>query len=153
MTCVSLEDIISQSQEGRCCLAVLIGGACCHPVHRVYKGGCQGLGGWATRSWYLICCRSVAQLCLALCSPMDCSTPGFPVLHHLLELAQTHVHWVSDAIQPSHPLSSPSPPASIFSSIRVFSNESVLPIRWPSTGISASASVFPMNIQDWFPLG
>ena len=108
MTCVSLEDIISQSQEGRCCLAVLIGGACCHPVHRVYKGGCQGLGGWATRSWYLICCRSVAQLCLALCSPMDCSTPGFPVLHHLLELAQTHVHWVSDAIQPFHPLSSPS---------------------------------------------
>ena len=46
-----------------------------------------------------------------LCDPMDCSTPGFPVLHHLLELAQTHVHWVCDAIQPSHPLSSPSPPA------------------------------------------
>jgi len=46
-----------------------------------------------------------------LCSPMDCSTPGFPVLNDLPELAQTHVHWVSDAIQPSHPLSSPSPPA------------------------------------------
>ena len=57
------------------------------------------------------CCCSVAQLCLTLCDPMDCITPGFPALHHLLELAQTHVHWVDDAIQPSHPLSSPSPPA------------------------------------------
>ena len=54
---------------------------------------------------------SVAQLCLTLCDPMDCSTPGFPVHHQLLELAQTHVHWVGDAIQPSHPQSSPSPPA------------------------------------------
>ena len=57
------------------------------------------------------CCCSVAQSCPILCDPMDCSTPGFPVLHHLLEFAQIHVHWVSDAIQPSHPLSSPSPPA------------------------------------------
>ena len=56
-------------------------------------------------------CCSVAQLCPNLCYPMDCSAPGFPVLHHLPELAQTHVHWVSDAIQPSHPLLSPSPPA------------------------------------------
>ena len=54
---------------------------------------------------------SVAQLCPILCDPMDCSTPGFPVHHHLLELSQTHLHWVSDAIQPSHPLLSPSPPA------------------------------------------
>ena len=54
---------------------------------------------------------SVAQLCLTLCDPMDCSTPGFPVHHQLPELAQTHVHRVSDAIQPSHPLSSPSPPS------------------------------------------
>jgi len=53
--------------------------------------------------------------CVRLCNPMVCSTPGFPVLHHLLELAQIHVHWVSDAIQPSHPLSSPSPPAFYFS--------------------------------------
>ena len=51
------------------------------------------------------------QLCLTLCDPMYCSTPAFPVLHHLRELVQTHVHWVGDAIQPSHPLSSPSPPA------------------------------------------
>ena len=62
--------------------------------------------------WYLImdCCL-VAQLCLTLFDPMDCNMPGFPVHHHFLELAQTHVHWVRDAIQPSHPLSSPSPPA------------------------------------------
>ena len=58
-----------------------------------------------------LCCRSVTQSCPTLCDPMDCSMPDFPVLHHLLELAQTHVHWVSDATQPSHPLSSPSPPA------------------------------------------
>ena len=54
---------------------------------------------------------SVAQSCPTLCNPMNCSTPGLPVHHQLLELTQTHVHWVSDAIQPSHPLSSPSPPA------------------------------------------
>ena len=53
---------------------------------------------------------SVAQLCPTLCDPKDCSTPGFPIYHQLPELAQTHVHWVSDAIQPSHPLASPSPP-------------------------------------------
>ena len=55
--------------------------------------------------------RSVAQSCLTLCDPMDCSTPGLPVHHQLPESTQTHVHWVNDAIQPSHPLSSPSPPA------------------------------------------
>ena len=54
---------------------------------------------------------SVAQSCLTLCNPMDCSTPGLPVHHQLLELTQTHVHRVGGAIQPSHPLSSPSPPA------------------------------------------
>ena len=57
------------------------------------------------------CCCSVAQLCPPLCDPMDCSMPGFPVHHHLVEFAQTHVHWIGDAIQPSHPLLFPSPPA------------------------------------------
>ena len=56
-------------------------------------------------------CSSVAKLCPTLCNPMDCSTPGFSVLHHLPELAQTHVHWVSDAIQLSHPQLPPSHPA------------------------------------------
>ena len=74
---------------------------------------------------------SVAQLRLTLCDPMDCNTPGFPVLHHLPELAQTHVHRVGDAIQPSYPLSPLLLLPSIFLSIRVFSNESVLHIKWP----------------------
>ena len=59
----------------------------------------------------LINCCWIAQLCLTLCDPMDCSMPGFPVLHHLLEFAQTHVQWTGVAIQPSCPLSFPSPPA------------------------------------------
>ena len=61
---------------------------------------------------------SVAQLCLTLCDPMECSTPGLPVLQYLLEFVQTHVHRVSDAIQPSHLLSSPSPPAFSFSQLK-----------------------------------
>ena len=60
---------------------------------------------------YSVQFSSVAQSCPTLCDPMNCSTPDLPVLHQLLEFTQTHVHWVSDAIQPSHPLSSPSPPA------------------------------------------
>ena len=76
-------------------------------------------------------CCSVTQVCPTFCDPMDCSTPGFPVLHHLPELAQTHVHLVGDAIQPSHPLSSPSPPAFNLSQHQGLSNESVLCIRWP----------------------
>ena len=87
---------------------------------------------------------SVSQSCLTLCDPMDCSTPGSPVLHHLPELALTHVHGVGDAIQPSHPLLSPSPPAFNLSSIKVFSNELVLCIRWPKYW-SFSFSVSPSN--------
>ena len=60
---------------------------------------------------YSLQLSSVTQLCPTLCDPIDCSTPGLPVHHQLLESTQTHVHWVGDAIQPSHPLSSPSPPA------------------------------------------
>ena len=85
------------------------------------------------------CCLA-AQSCPALCDPMDCSTSGFPVFHYLLEFAQTHVHQVGDVIQSSYPLLLPS----IFSSIRVFSKESVLHIRWSkcwsfSFGISPSS--------------
>ena len=100
------------------------------------------------------CCCSVVKLCLTLCDPMDCSTPGFPVLHYLPEFAQPHVHWVSDAIQPSHSLLPPSlflP--SVFPSIRVFSNELVFTSGGQSIGASTSASVHPINIQGWFPLG
>ena len=96
---------------------------------------------------------SVAQSCPALCDPMDCSMPGSSVRHQLLEFTQTHVCGVGDAIQPSHPLLSPSPSAFNLSQIRVFSNESVLHIRLATIGVSASATVLPMNIKDWFPSG
>ena len=75
--------------------------------------------------------RSVAQSYPTLCDPMNRSMPGLPVHHQHPEFTQTHVHRVSDAIQPSHPLSSPSPPDPNPSSIRVFSNESTLCMRWP----------------------
>jgi len=74
---------------------------------------------------------SLTQACLTLCDPMDCSAPGFPVHHQLPELTQTHVHWVSDAIQPSILCRPLLLPPSIFPSIRVFSNESALCIRQP----------------------
>ena len=91
----------------------------------------------------------VTQSCLTLCDPMDCSTPGFPIHHQLLELAQTHVHWVSDAIQPSHPLSSSSPPAFNLSQHQ----GQIFVSGGQSIGVSVLVSVLSMNIQDWFPLG
>ena len=102
---------------------------------------------------------SVTQLCLTLCNSMDCSMLGFPVHHQFLELTQTHVRWVSDAIQPSHPLSSLLLLPSIFPSIRIFSNESALHIRWPKYW-SFSFSISPSNEQpglisfrmDWLDL-
>ena len=83
---------------------------------------------------------SVAQLCSTFCDPMNHSTPGLPVHHQLPEFTQTHVHRVGDAIQPSHPLSSPQIPPSI----RVFSNESALCMRWPKYW-SFSFSISPSN--------
>ena len=76
------------------------------------------------------------------------SMPGFPVHHQLLELAQTHVHWVGDAIQRSHPLLSPSPPALNLSRVRTFSNESVLHVRWPKYW-SFSFNISPSNEYSW----
>ena len=107
---------------------------------------------------FQICYGSSVQLShsvvLTVCDPMDCSTPGFPVHYQLPELTQTHVHRVGDAIQPSHPLSSPSPTTLNLSLHQDF-------LQWvsffasggQSIGVSASASVLPMNIQDWFSLG
>ena len=93
----------------------------------------------------MFCC-SVTQSCP---NPMDCSTPGFPVLHYLPEFAQTCFHWVYDAIQPFHPLSPPSP------ALNLSQHQSLAVSRlFASVGQSrASASVLPMNIQGWFPLG
>ena len=86
---------------------------------------------WSDAATAAVHFSSVAQSRLTLWDPMDCSRPDLPVHHQLLEFTQTHLRSVSDAIQPTHPLLSLSPPASIFSSIRVFSNESALCIRWP----------------------
>ena len=98
---------------------------------------------------------SVAQWCPTLCNPTDCSTPSLPVHHQPPEFTQTHVHWVGDAVQPSHPLSSPSPPAFNLSQYQGL-------FKWvcsffasggQNIGVSASTSVLPMNTQDWSPLG
>ena len=98
---------------------------------------------------------SVTQLCPTLCNPMNRSTPGLPVHHQLPEFTQTHGHQVGDAIQPSHPLSSPSPPAPISPSIRVFSNESILHMRWPkywSFSFSISHPGLISFRMDWLDL-
>ena len=87
---------------------------------------------------------SVDQLCPTLCDPMNHSTPGLPVHHQLPEFTQTHVHGICDAIQPSHPLSSPLLLPPIPPSIRVFSNESTLRMRWPKYW-SFSFNISPSN--------
>ena len=87
---------------------------------------------------------SVTQSCLTLCNPMDCRMPGLPVHHQLPEFTQTHVHWVGDFIQPSHPLSSPSPPAFNLPQHLGLFNESVLCIRWPKYW-SFSFSISPSS--------
>ena len=125
--------------------------------------GCIGWSQWACQLWvnsassklcapssYLnalilhtrgACFRClVAQSCPTLCDPVDCSTPGFPVCHYLLEFAQTHVHWVNDAIQPSRPLSPLSPPA-----FNLFKHQKLF--QW------VGSSVLPMNMQGWFQNG
>ena len=96
----------------------------------------------------VILLSSVAQSCPTVCNPMDCSTASFPVHHQLPELAQTHVHRVGAAIQPSHPLSSPSPPAFNLPPSRSFPVSQFFASGNQSIGASASASVLPMNIQD-----
>ena len=106
------------------------------------------------------CCCSVSKSWPTLCDPMDCSTPGFPVLHYLPESVETRIHWVSDAIQLSNHLILCHPfllLSLIFPSIRIFSNESVLRIRWPKYW-SFSFSIRPSNEysglisfrMDWF---
>ena len=97
------------------------------------------------------CCCSLAKSCPTLCDPVDCSRPGFPVHHHLPEFAQIHVHWISDALEPSHPL----PPSHFAFNLsqhqRLLQWVSSLPSGGQSIG--TSASVLPVNIQGWFPLG
>ena len=103
---------------------------------------------WKYKVWWnclKIDCDVQSLSCVQFfATPWTAACPGLPVLHHLQELAQTHVHWVGDAIQPSHPLSSPSPTTFNLPSIRVFSNESALCIRWAKYW-SFSFSISPYN--------
>ena len=101
---------------------------------------------------------SVAQTCPTLCDPMNHSTPGLPVHHQLPEFTQTHVHWVGDAIQPSHPtISSFVIPFSSclqsFPASGSFQMSQFFALGGQSIGVSALTSVLPMNTQDWSPLG
>ena len=96
-------------------------------------------------------CCSVAQLCPTLCDPMDCSVPGFPVLHHLPELAQSRVHWVSDAFQPSHPLSPPSPSVCSLSQHQIYG----FPINFRSKTSVPGVFLCPASVENrrvWFLL-
>ena len=91
---------------------------------------------------------SVTQLCPTLCDPMDCRTPGLPVHHQLLEITQTHVHWVSDATQPFHPVIPFSCRLQSFPETGSFQMSQLFASGGQSTGVSVSTSVFPLNIQD-----
>ena len=131
-----------------------------HEQGQVRAGGGAEAGRRGSGGWWEASGQSVHSLSrVRLCHPMDGCSPGLPVHHHPLELAQTHVHRVGDAIQPSHPLSSLSPLAFIFPSIRVFSKELVLHIRWSkywgfSFSISPSSehSVLVSFRMDWVDL-
>ena len=122
------------------------------------KKGVRGLKTWKKECKWEKHCKgqfsSVAQSCPTLCNSTDCSMPGLPVLHYLPEFTQTHAHWVGDAIQPSHPLWSPSPPTfQSFPASGSFPVSQFFTSGGQSIRVSASASVLPVNIQDWFPLG
>ena len=104
-------------------------------------------------SFYSVQFSSVTQSCPTFCDPMNCSMPGLPIHHPLPKFTQTHVHWVGDAIQPSHLLSSPSPACSLSQNQGLF--------QWGSSShqvakvleFQLQPSVLPMNIENWFPLG
>ena len=102
--------------------------------------------------WTTVQFSSVAQLCPMLCNPMNCSTPGLPVQFQLLGFAQIHIHRVSDAIQPSHPLSSPSPPDLNPSQHQSFPVSQLFAWGGQSTGVAVLASFLPKNTEDWSPL-
>ena len=97
--------------------------------------------------------RSVAQSCPTLCDPMDCSMPDLPVHHQLPEFTQTHVHWVGDTIEPSSSVVPFSSCLQSFPASGSVPRSQFFPSGGQTLGASASASVLPMNIQDWFPLG
>ena len=103
-------------------------------------------------TYLLVQFSSVTQLCPIICDPMDCSTPGLPVHHPLPGFTQTHVHWVGDTIQPSSSVVPFSSCLQSFPASGSFPVSQFFPSGGRSIGLSASASVLTMNIQDWFPL-
>ena len=128
----------------------ILGSHCCYMFN--FLRNCKN----AFQSGYVILYSqfsSVTQLCLTLGDPMDCSTPGLPVHHQLPEFTQTHVHQVGDAIQPSHPVIPFSSCLQSFPAWGSFPMSQLFASCGQSTGDSASASVLPINTQDWSPLG
>ena len=123
-------------------------GDCCHEIKR-----CLLLARKVMTNLSSVQFSSVAQSCPAFCDPMNRSTPGLPVYHQLLEFTQTHVHWVSDAVQLSHPLSSPfsSYPQS-FPASEFFPMSQLFTWGGQSSGVSGLASFLPKNTQGWSPL-
>ena len=111
-------------------------------------GGLQSMRSQRVRRDLVTQFSSVAQLCPTLCDPMNYSTPGHPVHHPLPEFTQIHVHRVSDATQPSHPLSSPFPPAPNPSQHQSFPMSQLFAPSGQSTGVSVLASFLPKNTQD-----
>ena len=108
---------------------------------------------WHSIGRNLVVCCLVAKSCQTLYDLVDCSPPGLPVLHYLPKFAQTHIHWVGDAIQPSHPLLPPSPLPSNFPISKSFLMSHLFSSGDQNFGAPASAMVLLMSIQDWFPLG
>ena len=104
-----------------------------------------------SQRWKALSVSSVSQSCLTLCDPMNHSMPGLPVHHQLPEFTQTHVHWVSDAIQPSHPLSSPYPPAANPSQHQSFPMSQLFTLWGQSIAVSALASFLSKKSQRWSP--
>ena len=118
-----------------------------NPWCHEYVMNCHCYSSFQSSVWF----SSVAQSCPTPCNPMDCNTPGFPVHHQLPELVQTHVHWVGDAIQPSHPLSSPSPAFNLSQHQGLF--QWVSSLYQVAKVLELALQPLPMNILDWFPLG
>ena len=122
-------------------------------------GGITEVCSMLSPEFRVLSCCSVAKLRLTHCDPMECSAPGFPVLHYLLEFAPNHVNWVGDAIQPSHPLSPPSPPALSLSQHQGLYSESTVSSggqKYWSFSISISLSNEYSGLiffrMDWFDL-
>ena len=140
--CYHSKDFMSKSSWSSCCLRQQI--QSCHTDAALHFS----MTLYTLEFKYFIVFQLLSHV--LFCYPMDCSTSDFPVLHHLLELAQTNILWVSDAIQPSHTLLFHSPPAFNLSQYQVFSTESALHIRWPILKLQLQHQSFRWIFRDHF---